>query len=518
MQQSARKFAWTVGLSRCLLGCILGVAIGLLLGQIVSLEITDRQLSRYASRVLDRAVQVGKNNISVLSTANSLDTAPCSNADLDALRSISFLSEFPGDVGRVENRVIRCTALWGRLPLPVHLPEPHRVTPDGTKLWANIPNVDHKVVTHVSSRGNAIMFTSPKPFQSFDHNDNGMATWIVTKDRKYVYRRLGGAEKLTLPPERDEASWFDMRLQRSHSICSPSSDICVVTAKSAVNVLWSVDTLFLSFVMLGALSGGGISLGVFLHRYGPRPLSEKIMRGIEGGRLTLVYQPLVKIRARELVGVEALARLTDEYGEDIAPDIFIKIAEENGFIDRVTRIVIRKALTEMRSRLKETEGFHCGINLSTRDILDETLCDFLDREVKRHGLNPRQVVLEVTERSTAEPERLIRAMEKFRRRGYVFYLDDFGTGYSNLAYLAQLPISGIKLDRMFTQAIGKQAMGSTIAENVSAVAKALNLQLIVEGIETEEQEQYIDMLSSDAIGQGWLYGRPVPADALEIKA
>jgi sensor c-di-GMP phosphodiesterase-like protein len=74
------------------------------------------------------------------------------------------------------------------------------------------------------------------------------------------------------------------------------------------------------------------------------------------------------------------------------------------------------------------------------------------------------------------------------------------------------PISGIKLDRMFTQTIGKEAMGSKIAENVCLVAKALNLQLIVEGIETEQQAEYIKELSPTAIGQGWLYGKPVPAD------
>jgi sensor c-di-GMP phosphodiesterase-like protein len=146
------------------------------------------------------------------------------------------------------------------------------------------------------------------------------------------------------------------------------------------------------------------------------------------------------------------------------------------------------------------------------DILDATLCDFLDRELKNNGLSPRQIILEVTERSTADPEQLISSMRMFGGHGYAFYLDDFGTGYSNLASLAKLPISGIKLDRMFTQTIGKGAMGSKIAENVCSVAKALNLQLIVEGIETEQQAEYIKELSPTAIGQGWLYGKPVPAD------
>jgi sensor c-di-GMP phosphodiesterase-like protein len=279
-----------------------------------------------------------------------------------------------------------------------------------------------------------------------------------------------------------------------------------------VNVFWPFDVLFLSIAMLGALSGGGVSLAVFMYRNGPRSFSEKIRRAINEGRLTLVYQPLVRLHDGQIVGVEALARLTDEYGEEISPDVFIKIAEDGGFIDRVTRIVISTALREMRPRLQGAADFHCSINLSMADILDATLCDFLDREVKNNGLSPRQIILEVTERSTADPEQLISSMRMFGGHGYAFYLDDFGTGYSNLASLAKLPISGIKLDRMFTQTIGKGAMGSKIAENVCSVAKALNLQLIVEGIETEQQAEYIKEMSPTAVGQGWLYGKPVPTD------
>jgi sensor c-di-GMP phosphodiesterase-like protein len=491
---------------------LIGAAIGLLLGQFVSVQMADNHLEEYAQGLLDRAVHVAQNNRDVLSAANALNAPTCSDADLDELRTISFLSEYPGDVGRVNKGTVICTALWGRLPSPATLPAPQRIQPNGTKLWANIPNIEkHKIITHMSSLGNAIVFTSPKPFGSFVP-DGHIAGWILTKDGKYIYRRLGEAPKQATPPIRTTASWYDIRPHRSVSKCSARADICVIAAMSAVNVFWPFDALFLGIAMLGALAGGGVSLAVFLYRYGPRSFSAKVRRAIDDGHLRLVYQPLVRMHDRKIVGVEALARLTDEYGEEISPDVFIKIAEDGGFIGRVARVVIRTALKEMRPRLKESEGFHCGINLSTADILDATLCDFLDREVKNNGLNPRQIILEITERSTADPEQLICSMEMFRKHGYAFYLDDYGTGYSNLSYLAKLPISGIKLDRMFTQAIGKEAIGSKIAENVCSVAKALNLQLIVEGIETEQQAEYIKEMSPTAVGQGWLYGKPVPTD------
>lgn len=102
-------------------------------------------------------------------------------------------------------------------------------------------------------------------------------------------------------------------------------------------------------------------------------------------------------------------------------------------------------------------------------------------------------------------------MTSFNRLDYKFFIDDFGTGYSNLAYLAKLPIDGIKVDRMFTQAIGTEAVSAEIVENICNIARRLDLKLVVEGIEKPEQSAYVLKLHPDAVGQGWLFGYPVSA-------
>lgn len=106
-------------------------------------------------------------------------------------------------------------------------------------------------------------------------------------------------------------------------------------------------------------------------------------------------------------------------------------------------------------------------------------------------------------------------MRLFRRAsGYRFFIDDFGTGYSSLAYLAELPIDGIKIDRMFTKAIGKEAVSSTIVEKICSIANELGVRLIVEGVEEQQQADHILRLHPQAVGQGWLFGRPMTAGAL----
>ncbi|CAI1200451.1 EAL domain-containing protein [Serratia ficaria] len=225
--------------------------------------------------------------------------------------------------------------------------------------------------------------------------------------------------------------------------------------------------------------------------------------------MTLVYQPLVRLRDEQMVGVEALVRLTDEYGEQIPPDVFIRIAEEQGFIGQVTRRLIHTALEEIRPILTKQADFHCGLNLSAADILDPALCSFLDEQVVANGLDPRQIILEITERETAGQDDLITGIDTFRSKGHAFFIDDFGTGHSNLAYLTRLPVNGIKVDRMFTQLLGKETVGSTIVENISAIAESMGLALVVEGVETEEQAAYLRDINPNAIAQGWFYGKPV---------
>ena len=165
----------------------------------------------------------------------------------------------------------------------------------------------------------------------------------------------------------------------------------------------------------------------------------------------------------------------------------------------------------MAAHFAADPNFYVSINVASEDILSLEFLDFLETETRSHGLSAGQVALELTERSTASEDSLTQAMAAFSRRGYRILIDDFGTGYSNLAYIARMPIAGIKIDRMFTQALDQQAIGALIVSKVCELAAGLKVDLICEGVETEDQAARLAVMYPGMCVQGFLYGRPMPA-------
>ena len=142
---------------------------------------------------------------------------------------------------------------------------------------------------------------------------------------------------------------------------------------------------------------------------------------------------------------------------------------------------------------------------SQPSIITDGVCGRLGRSVSGLG-RPW-----ITERSTAEYQQLAPAAARYRHRGYRIHIDDFGTGYSSLAHLGELPVDAIKIDRLFTRAIGTGAISASIVPQIFTLAGLLGAEVIVEGIETEAQACHLAVEHPDALGQGWFFGRPVPA-------
>jgi sensor c-di-GMP phosphodiesterase-like protein len=241
-------------------------------------------------------------------------------------------------------------------------------------------------------------------------------------------------------------------------------------------------------------------------------LDHQLRRAIRREQLRLVYQPIVSLPDGEIVGAEALARWTDEDGFAVGPDIFIKIAEERGFVGEITRLVTRRALSDFAQTLRARPDFELSINVAAADLADPRFLPMLESELKRAGVAAKSLAIEITESSTARHEVAIATILRLRQMGHGIHIDDFGTGYSSLAYLHDLSVNAIKIDRSFTQAIGTEAVTLAILPQILVMADALHLQVIVEGIETSLQANYFSSGTRPILGQGWLYGRPVTAE------
>jgi len=144
--------------------------------------------------------------------------------------------------------------------------------------------------------------------------------------------------------------------------------------------------------------------------------------------------------------------------------------------------------------------------------MDPEFRPFLEAEADELGIDRRQIALELTERETADHQVLAEVLGEYRRSGFQILIDDFGTGYSSLAYIERLPISGIKVDKMFVQGLGRSPIGSEVVKEVIVLAAALDVRLICEGVETRAQADILGAMRSGLSAQGWLYGKAVELD------
>jgi sensor c-di-GMP phosphodiesterase-like protein len=296
--------------------------------------------------------------------------------------------------------------------------------------------------------------------------------------------------------------------------CSRQNALCAVAEEPTQVALSDTNLLQFEYILMGALAGFGLGLAIaqfYLQRIG---LAQQLRRAVRDGTLRLVYQPLIELPSGACAGAEALLRWSDDEGNPIAPDFFIRIAEERGFISEITAFVIRRSIQEVGDILRNHPELTLGLNIAPVDLQGEALFQLLDLHVRQADIRPRQVALEITERSTADITQLREAVLRLHMEGYQVHIDDFGTGYSSLAYLHELAVDAIKIDRAFTRTIGTDAVTASILPQILALAASLHVEVIVEGVETEEQANYLTATGSVMQVQGWYYGKPVSADEL----
>jgi sensor c-di-GMP phosphodiesterase-like protein len=293
--------------------------------------------------------------------------------------------------------------------------------------------------------------------------------------------------------------------------CSQRGLDCVVSYGSVSTSLHNAAGLLALHSALGGFCGGFLVLGFLLVYQRSQTMRSQLRRAIRRGKLGLVYQPIVDLRNGRTVGAEALARWTDEDGFAVSPLIFVHIAEEQGFVGELTEFVVRQALRDFGDLLHGHGDFRLSVNVTAFDMGDSGFLPMLDRTLDEAGVAPERLAIELTESATASTLVAIETIRQLRLRGHCVEIDDFGTGYSSLAYLKDLSVDTIKIDKAFTQAVSTEAVIGQILPQILSLAEALDLQVIVEGIETKEQAAFFAALARPVLGQGWYLGRPVPA-------
>ena len=245
-------------------------------------------------------------------------------------------------------------------------------------------------------------------------------------------------------------------------------------------------------------------------------LESELHTAIDKHQLVLHYQPKVDLANSRIVGAEVLLRWQHPELGLLAPSEFVPLAEETGMIGVIGEWVLEQACAQ--NQAWQDAGFpaiRMAVNMSARQFQLGKMEDVVAAVLRRTGLDPCRLELELTETlSLQDPEAISATLHDLRRMGVHASIDDFGTGYSGLSYLDRFPVTSVKIDKSFVSAIGGERADAPIVVAVIALAKGLDLEVVAEGVETEEQLRFLREHGCDQM-QGFLFSPPVPAEQFE---
>jgi diguanylate cyclase (GGDEF)-like protein/PAS domain S-box-containing protein len=247
-------------------------------------------------------------------------------------------------------------------------------------------------------------------------------------------------------------------------------------------------------------------------------LETSLRRALEREEFVLHYQPIVELHSLRVAGMEALLRWQHPDHGTVSPAKFIPLAEETGLILPIGQWVLEQACVQARA-LHDAghRGLTVSVNLSPRQFRQPDLSRSVARALDAAGLDPHRLTLEVTEGSVMEnPDAAVRTLHELGAMGIGVSIDDFGTGYSSLSYLKRFPIDSLKIDQSFVRDITTDADDAAITSAVIAMGHSLRLNIVAEGVETQDQLAFLRERGCHA-AQGYLFGRPVAGDAFTAK-
>lgn len=244
-------------------------------------------------------------------------------------------------------------------------------------------------------------------------------------------------------------------------------------------------------------------------------LETDLRKALNNEEFYIHYQPIIDLHSNTITSLEALLRWKN-LDIELLPDQFIPLAEESGLIVPIGEWVMRRSCNQMSEWIKDdgVRDISVSVNLSARQFRETELIYNIEKILEETQLNPEQLHIEITESIMMDNMNYsIETLKRFKKMGIRIYLDDFGTGYSSLTYLKKLPVDALKLDHSFIHGIIGDPDATKLASNVISMAKDLRLEVIAEGVENQEQLDFLKTTGCDRI-QGFLFHKPLSEDEI----
>ncbi len=489
-----------------------GVAVGYALGCGIALVQAHDWLKHCSEATTANDNAALAEASSILRAMRGSPSGFCSDTEIANFRTLVFRSEFLKDAGRIRGGRILCSAISGHTERAIGSFKDDIRWRDGTVVYHDLKPMPIASMKRVAlQRGNAyVVFGIGLPPEP-----NPIPTKLAITMKARESRSRNSISRTAVsdnPPymTTEGAGWVGDTLYVTS--CSNSNFSCVAATTTVSQAIHGEYGTVYSSAFAGGIAGVLCGLGLTFLFSRNREMGHQLRRAVRRGELDVVYQPIVNLGTREVVGAEALARWKDEDGNAVNPDVFVKKAEDLGFVDSITELVLRRVLRDFAATLRDRPGFHISINVAADDLLNPDFVPMLEGSLQKAKVRPESVIIEITERSAADDGVTRETIRNLRRLGHGIHVDDFGTGYSNLDKLLFLYADTIKIDKAFTNLIGTESVAAAILPQIMSLAKSLHLGVVVEGVETTRQADYFSLGSQRIYAQGWLFGRPMTAE------
>ena len=474
------------------------------------LDAAESQALGYARDVVFRSDDTGRQiEAGIARLKAQHGHAPCTAQSIDLMRQIDQGSSYIQAGGYVVGEDMVCSSISDGTPFalgPVDFQSDHNF-----KI--------RRSVRFPFTPGQTFVVVESEHFAAIIHKDLPIDTANSEPDVSLaVFSLLDPSPASTRGPV--DPNWV-LRLGDEREVVFSDGSYIVAVVRSAQFHTAAVAAVPLHYVRdrsqhvanllvpIGLVAGVALALAISYLASQQLALPAAVKAALRRGELFLEYQPVVDLRSGRWIGVEALVRWRRSTGELVYPDLFIPIAEQHGLIVKLTRRVLELVRSDVGEFLADRPGFHVGINVAPADFHAGDFLDCLNGCLRQMKAAPGNLILEVTERGLLDPVVARKTTGALRASGFAVAIDDFGTGYSSLSYLESLELEYLKIDRSFIEAIGTGAPTSQVVQHIIAMARDLKLCMIAEGVESQEQADFLRARGVQ-YAQGWLFGKPMP--------
>ncbi|APO95475.1 EAL domain-containing protein [Xanthomonas vesicatoria] len=493
-----------------LLCATLPIGLSYYLAGRLALSREESRLSQLAALSIRRTETAFDEAHGALLSMAASHAPPCSPTHLAQMRALVLTSHYIVELGRFEQRRLLCTS-WGKLPTSIPQTRPDFVVKRGIAVTTRLlplANPQHPLMA--LQLGNYNVLINPTTLADINIPP-GLQLAIGTPDGQILSSTGTAAEQLLVAPVDDAATGtpadaqpqvLSGRDRRGDWVAVVTEPIAYLRGPLAAARLQVVP----GGIVLAALLVG-VVLWVSRRRLSPLARLEV---AVQRGEFIVHYQPIIALDDGRCVGAEALVRWQQPDGVLVPPDAFIPLAEESGLILPITDLVVAEVIRDLGPTLAADPALHVAINVSADDIKSGRVQSVLAQALHGTGVDSGQLWVEATERSLMDIDAARTTITHLRGAGHTVSIDDFGTGYSSLQYLQGLPLDALKIDKSFVDTIGTHSATSSVTAHIIEMAKTLQLRTIAEGVERQEQLDYLRAHGVD-LAQGWLFSRALPA-------